>query len=189
MKKIILALLVASFVAAPLFAATTTTKSSGSPRGPQNLLNMVGIGFTAAPSNPDQGDVSEVSVRWWVSKTVGVEAGLGLGVGDGPGVFLFKGKTVIALKNYQTVNIYFAGTAMIQNMSTPAPQNPLGGGGGASQSTTMFAVGPGFGFEWFVINNLSLSAEAGLRLTVGKGYTRFDMYSGWFPEIGVRFYF
>ncbi|MCA6072147.1 MAG: hypothetical protein LE178_01170 [Endomicrobium sp.] len=46
----------------------------------------------------------------------------------------------------------------------------------------------GVGIEWLVLDNLSLSAEAGFKFETGNGITSFSTDVNAIPSISVKFY-
>lgn len=164
MKKFILTFIFVCFILSPLFAFDENNTAS-------NLSNLFAVGYVNK-------DMPSVTARYWIDDKLGVEGSIGFEMGKGPSVFLTGAKVLLLLQNYKTINTYGCANVAI---GTLADDNGC--------KYTDFKVGGGFGVEWFVINRLSLSAEVGVELDGGNNNTKFGTYAGWFPEIGIRFYF
>jgi hypothetical protein len=83
-------------------------------------------------------------------------------------------KALETIKSYKKLNIYATSTLGLHS------------GSGSQQDVTLLA---GLGLEWFVLDNLSLSSECGLRLTLGNKFTRFATDVDDIPNVSVRLYF
>ncbi|AKL97896.1 hypothetical protein [Endomicrobium proavitum] len=176
MKKVILTLLFVSLLVSPLFAAQNKSSNTSG----VNMEGMFALGYSNFNLGIDgAGNFSTIAARYWISPTFGIDGGIGFAAGDGNSAFAFQAKALTVLKNYSKVlNVYAAGNLGVVNVSLAQD----------ASSTSLFTIGAGLGVEWFVVDNLSLSAELGLRLLTGSGFTQFGTYAGYFPEIGLRLY-
>lgn len=165
MKRILLATIFAVFFTVPVLSTYAQAQTAS------NLEGLLGVGYVNRT-------LPSISARYWINNKVGVEGLLGFEVGDGADLFLIGGKFLSVLKSYKEINVYAAGNISVGSLSD-----------NGSETYTAFRAGAGLGVEWFVLNRLSLSAEAGLEVGTGDNRTRFGTYAGWFPEIGIRFYF
>lgn len=82
-------------------------------------------------------------------------------------------KALGIIKSYKKLNIYASSTIGLHS------------GTSSHQDVTLIA---GLGLEWFVLDNLSLSSECALRLTLGNDFTRFASDVDDIPNVSVRFY-
>jgi hypothetical protein len=186
MKKVLAAACIAVLFAGTSFAregtqrstrTETMSKSSSSDRkigiGFNNQLSGIVGGFTG---------VNGLSIRYWDDK-LGLEGILGFASGDVTSSVDIGGKFLGLLKKEQNMNIYGFGIVGIESYSKIA---------GVSNSDTSFLIGGGLGTEFFIpgLPNLGFSAEIGLGFrSLGKDSTEFATFSGWLPDVGIRYYF
>jgi hypothetical protein len=82
-------------------------------------------------------------------------------------------KGVRIIKSYKKLNIHATSTIGLHS------------GKPSQQDVTLIG---GLGVEWFVLDNLSLSSECGLRLALGNDFTRFSSDVDDIPNVSVRLY-
>jgi hypothetical protein len=82
-------------------------------------------------------------------------------------------KALRIIKAYKKLNVYASSTIGVHS------------GKESKQDVTLLG---GLGVEWFVLDNLSLSSECGLRLTLGNKFTRFSSDVDDIPNVSVRLY-
>ncbi|MDR2066515.1 MAG: hypothetical protein LBP57_01565 [Endomicrobium sp.] len=82
-------------------------------------------------------------------------------------------KALRIIKTYKKLNVYASSTIGVHS------------GKASKQDVTLIG---GLGVEWFVLDNLSLSSECGLRLTLCNNFTRFSSDVDDIPNVSVRFY-
>ena len=82
-------------------------------------------------------------------------------------------KALGIIKSYKKLNVYASSTVGVHS------------GRDSKQDVILIE---GLGIEWFVLDNLSLSLESGLRLTSGNNFTIFSSDVDDIPNVSVRFY-
>jgi len=173
MKKIIFVL---ALLLSPSLVLAQKTLPSFSERLPstQLLAGNVAAGISFLNfSSARLPSLSAVSVRYWIDDKIAVDAQAGLGFGDAADYFYGEVKAVSIIKNYGPANVYIDGF----------------GGFGGYEGDAIVNVGAGAGFEWFVTNNISLSAEVGFSFfDVGGNVNQISLYASWFPQAGIRLY-
>ncbi|MDR1926495.1 MAG: hypothetical protein LBQ13_02275 [Endomicrobium sp.] len=167
------------FFLAILFAVVFTVSTSAQVVAMQNLKEKIGIGF-----NTTWEHVPVFACRYWLTDDTGVEGFTGFRINnenkyyDFEDYFVLGGKLLRIIKSYNNLNVIASTTFSVncQNKSkSTSCMHP-------DKSYLAFLVS--FGLEWFVLDNLSLSADADFRLTVGDSRIRFATY----PEISIKFY-
>ncbi len=160
MKKIIVFLALFTFCAISVFAQDN-----------YDMTGNLGIGYTSGLSAP------AIGVKYWVAEATAFEVYTGFKAGGNEDVFLIGGKVSQVIKTYKSLNLYAAGSL---EADYHKPEN--------EEQSTKCIIGGGVGVEWFVLNNLSLAAEVGLRLSGGDGKTSFGTFADGVPSVSVKFY-
>jgi hypothetical protein len=108
-----------------------------------------------------------------------VEGFTGFSIYDGDGsIYIIGGKLLGIIKSYKSLNLLASTTLGLHGH----------GAGNSYACYTHFSFLAGVGIEWFVLDNLSLSAEAGFKFETGNGITSFSTDVNTIPSISVKFY-
>jgi hypothetical protein len=104
--------------------------------------------------------------RYWLTDEIGIEGLTGFKISskdsDRINSFVLGGKLLRIIKSYSNLNVVVATTLSINRTNDSRCVH------GSSKSNSKFSLQTclafivSFGLEWFVLDNLSLSAEAGL---------------------------
>ncbi|MDR1244246.1 MAG: hypothetical protein LBJ79_03590 [Endomicrobium sp.] len=120
-----------------------------------------------------------LAVRYYLTNIVGLEGFFSFRTVSGGysgrfgNAYAFGVKALRIIKAYKKLNVYVSPTVGVHS------------GKDSKQDVTFIG---GLGVEWFVLDNLSLSSECGLRLTVGSNFTRFSSDVDDIPNVSVRLY-
>jgi hypothetical protein len=120
-----------------------------------------------------------LAARYYLTDIIGLEGFLSFRTITGSYSGRFGNAYAVGIKglriirSYKRLNIYTSSTIGLHS------------GNASKQDVTLIA---GLGLEWFVLDNLSLSSECGLRLTLGNNFTRFTSDVDDIPNVSVKFY-
>jgi hypothetical protein len=165
MKKFFLAVVFAIAVTIPVFAQNTAN---------QNLKGKLGIGFNTTWRHDL---VPALVATYWLTDTVGIEGFTGFETGNGSydNSFVIGGRALHIIRSYKDLNIFKSTALTFESVRLKQDDS----------YTNMMAFLGGIGLEWFVLGNLSLSTEMGLKLSsTGDGITRLSSYI----STSVKFY-
>jgi hypothetical protein len=189
-KKIIALLCFIFMFSVPVFAQNLEVKTDVkvvdySSQFSQNLAGRFGAGVEYL-GYQGFGGISEmpaVTIRYWIDNNVSAEAVLGFGTGKYYDRFYVGAKFLAIIQNYKTINLYATvlggGGYEIDNRTSP------------KVSAQIFKFGTGLGVEWFVVDRISLSMEAGFEWLfndVADVGNTFGIYGDFVNRAGVRFY-
>ncbi|MDD5688374.1 MAG: hypothetical protein PHE88_11160 [Elusimicrobia bacterium] len=183
MKKLVLIIGIAGFLGLGIIdfsSAIEPLRKTVIKESPKRTLTAdvpskrTGIGFNSQLSNLG---VDSLSIRYWTTKKVAIEALLGFSLGDNT-IFNIGGKFLTVLKAEQNLNLYGFGIIGIENYD-------LG-----YASDTSFMAGGGFGVEFFLsgLDNLGFGTELGLIYKNINDNNQFGTSSGWLSSVGIRYY-
>ncbi|MDR1244668.1 MAG: hypothetical protein LBJ98_01665 [Endomicrobium sp.] len=164
MKKIILTLLCVGVLVSFAIAAQKNATSE------RQLAEKIGVGF-----NPSVLHLPVLSARYWLTDLAGIEGFLGFRIDDNhvnKNRYMVGGKFLYVIKSYKKLNIF-------SNVSLALYRG---------KRTFGIIVG-GFGVEWFVLDEVSLSTEAGLSFSMGSGGTNsIGTNVENIPKISIKYY-
>jgi hypothetical protein len=169
MKKITLTLLCISVLASFAIAAQKNATSE------RRLAEKIGVGFNPSVLPVLYSTVSVLSARYWLTDLVGIESFLGFRIDDNhvnKSRYMLGGKFLYVIKSYEKLNIF-------SNVSLALYRG----------NETFGIIAGGFGVEWFVLDDLSLSTEAGLSFSMGSGETNsVGTNVEDIPKISIKYY-
>ena len=167
-----------------------STSSSSSSSG------KFAIGYSKASFNTRTAgignvDVDEVAARFWFTDSIGIDVKLGFGTGDADTRVLVGGNVIGTIKQFNSLKIYWlAGVSFGTYKAKEFFNN------GDDLDVTLIAVQGGVGAEYFILPNLSVLTEMGLRYVSANPdadgmdtVSDFGIFADWLPQAGVRFYF
>lgn len=165
MRKVFFAVLFAMFASGVSFAQTVKTEPV------MNIKNENG-GFIAV------GYVHNAfAVRFALSDLLSLEGSFGFRSGDGDDSVTAGGRALYVLKKYNDFNIYGFGGV---NLGYYDPET--------GDSSVIFSPSAGTGVEYFVVRNLSVSAEIGIEANFQKDWNFVATRSNWLSIFGFRYY-
>lgn len=146
----------------------------------RKLNGKIGIGFNSSVAN-----LSALAGRYWLTDVLGIEGFLGFKINDNRnqednrnqndknehaiGIkFLY-----VVVKSHKNFNVF--STLSLANVNERK---------GAIYSV----ITGGLGIEWFVLDKLSLSTEAGISLVTAEGNISFETNIENIPRISVKYY-
>lgn len=163
MKKIFTAALFVMLVSGVVFA------QSGS--DPVTVKNdnggFIGIGYIN----------ESLAVRVALSDLLSLEGSFGFRAGDGDDEYIAGGRALYILNKYNDFNVYAFGGLSI---GYAEPED--------GDSSTVFRPSLGVGVEYFLVRNLSISAEMGVEANFQKDWNFGSTYSDWMSIFGFRYY-
>lgn len=164
MKKIILTLLCVGVLGSFALAAQKNATSE------RHLAEKIGLGF-----NPSVLYLPVLSARYWLTDLAGIEGFLGFRIDDNhvnKNRYIVGGKFLYVIKSYKNLNIF-------SNASMALYRG----------KRTFGIIAGGIGVEWFVLDDLSLSTEAGLSFSIGGGGTNsIGTNVKDIPKISIKYY-
>jgi hypothetical protein len=174
MKKFsILLMFLITFISVNAFAQSFGSKKAEALRG------SFAIGAAYINTNGIGADIPAINARFWFDDSVGIEANFGFSAGDIRDLFYLEGKLLAIIKNYSSLNLYadfFAGFGSSEYPNTKAEG--------------LINVGAGFGIEWFITDNFSISQELALAyFDRANDSGQFGILANLAPKAGIRFYF
>lgn len=175
MKKLVLAACCVIVTTGALFAAPRKATSA-----PQSTAKArTGVGFTTQFS---QIGATSLSLRSWISDSLGVEGALGFTSGDVNSAVNLGAKVLAPLKKEQNLTLYGFGMLGFESISKI---------GTVSKSETDVTVGAGVGVEFFFqgLPNLGFGTEIGLSYGGLTDAKQFGTFASWIPSVGMRYYF
>jgi hypothetical protein len=144
----------------------------------RKLKEKIGVGF-----NSSVGGVAALAGRYWLIDVFGIEGLLGFKIDDreyeyrgryadikNKNKYLFDAKILQVLKSYKSLNIFSTASLVL-----------------FTGNVTFGKITTGLGLEWFVLDDLSLSAEAGLCFNTGSGVTKLETYTENIPSISIKY--
>ncbi|MCL2144977.1 MAG: hypothetical protein FWH43_05770 [Endomicrobia bacterium] len=161
MKKIFAALVCAVLFSASVFAQSNSDAVKSENGG------FVAIGYIH----------DALAFRVALSDLLSLEGSFGFRAGDGDDELAAGGRALYILKKYNDFNFYAFGGL------TVGYANPEDG-----DSSTVFVPGLGCGIEYFLVHNLSISAEMGIEANIQKDWNFVSTYSDWMSVLGFRYY-
>ncbi|MDR1523407.1 MAG: hypothetical protein LBS29_05620 [Endomicrobium sp.] len=145
----------------------------------QGTMNDSFKGRIALGTNTTWIGSTAVAARYYLTDIIGLEGFLSFRTVSGNysgrfgNAYAVGIKALRIIKSYKKLKIYTSSTVGLHS------------GKSSQQDVTLIA---GLGLEWFVLDNLSLSSECGLRLTLGNSFTRFASDVDDIPNVSIRFY-
>ncbi|MDR3243692.1 MAG: hypothetical protein LBT79_02970 [Elusimicrobiota bacterium] len=145
----------------------------------QNLAQNFAIGLSMIDSQGVlSSEIPAVTVKYWFDNKTAVEAAFGFTAGDRQDIAYGSGKLLAIIKNYNSLNFYalaFAGFGSSKYSYDSAKG--------------ILNLGAGFGVEWFVLDNLSISNEIGIAyFDRADDANQLGIFADWIPKAGIRFY-
>jgi hypothetical protein len=144
----------------------------------RKLKEKIGVGFNSSIENRG---VNAIAGRYWLTDVVGIEGFLGFKMYNKhhrdedyhhyKNRYVFGAKVLYVLKSYKSLNIF----------STASLDLFIG-------YVAVGRIATGLGVEWFVLNDLSLSTEAGLCFRTGDGVIGLETYIESIPKISIKYY-
>ena len=135
--------------------------------------------------------VDEVAGRFWFTDSIGIDVKLGFGTGDGDTRVLVGGNVIGNIKQFNSLKIYWLAGVSFGSYKLKEYFN-----NGDDLDITVICVQGGVGAEYFILPNLSVLTEMGLRYVSANpdvdgwdSVNDFGIFADWFPQAGVRFYF
>lgn len=177
-------------------SSSSSGSSSKSTSSSSSSSGKFAIGYSKA--NFDTGiaeigniGVDEVAGRFWFNDSFGIDVKLGFGTGDANTKVLVGGNVIGTIKQFNSLKIYWlAGLSFGTYKAKEYFDN------GDDLDATLIAVQGGVGAEYFILPNLSVLTEMGLRYVSANpdadGFdtvSDFGIFADWLPQAGVRFYF
>jgi hypothetical protein len=146
MKKITLMLLCVGILVSFAVAAQKNATSE------RQLAEKIGVGFNSSVLH-----LSALSARYWLTDLAGIEGFLGFRIDDNhdhvnKNEYAVGGKFLYVIKSYKKLNIFSNASLALYR-----------------REETFGIIAGRFGVEWFVLDDLSLSTEAGLFFSIGSG--------------------
>jgi hypothetical protein len=164
MKKIILTLLCVGVLGSFALAAQKNATSE------RHLAEKIGLGF-----NPSVLCLPVLSARYWLTDLAGIEGFLGFRIDDNhvnKNRYIVGGKFLYVIKSYKTLNIFSNASMALYR-----------------EKRTFGIIAGEVGVEWFVLDDLSLSTEAGLSFSIGGGGTNsIGTNVKDIPKISIKYY-
>jgi hypothetical protein len=164
MKKIILTLVCVGVLDSFAIAAQKDATFE------RQLAEKIGVGF-----NPSVLRLPVLSARYWLTDLAGIEGFLGFRIDDNyanKNRYMVGGKFLYVIKSYKKLNI-FSNTSLALYRG----------------KRTFGIIAVGLGVECFVLDDLSLSTEAGLSFSMGSGGTNsVGTNVENIPKISIKYY-
>ncbi|MDR1122850.1 MAG: hypothetical protein LBL02_02365 [Endomicrobium sp.] len=164
MKKIILSLLCVGVLCSFAIAAQKNVTSES------QFVEKIGVGF-----NPSVLHLPVLSARYWLTELVGIEGFLGFRIDDNhtnKNRYIVGGKFLYIIKSYEKLNVFSSASLALYR----------------GKETFGIIIG-GFGVEWFALDVLSLSIEAGLSFSIGRrGVNSIGTNVENIPKISIKYY-
>ncbi|MDR1103831.1 MAG: hypothetical protein LBK92_00495 [Endomicrobium sp.] len=164
MKKIILTLLCVGVLGSFALAAQKNATSE------RHLAEKIGLGFNLFVLR-----LPELSARYWLTDLAGIEGFLGFRIDDNhvnKNRYIVGGKFLYVIKSYKNLNIFSNASMALYR-----------------EKRTFGIIAGGIGVEWFVLDDLSLSTEAGLSFSIGGGGTNsIGTNVKDIPKISIKYY-
>lgn len=172
MKKLLAVLFLSVFIASPAFSQQSQTAA-------EYVAGTISVGFAMITT---QGvlddDIPTLNVRYWFDKRVAAELYGGFAAGDTEDSFIIGGRALAIIQSFRNINVY----ASVSGAFGTVKYDEEGTNG-------FFKVAAGAGVEYFVLHNLSVSAEAGIGFFDAANHSKqFGIYADWLPQIGIRYY-
>ncbi|MDR1260053.1 MAG: hypothetical protein LBJ68_01580 [Endomicrobium sp.] len=141
------------------------------------LQGKIGVGFSVYNmynSNSKRDSfVPVLAAKYWVSDVIGVEGFTGFNAGDGDKNFYVIGtKLSWIVRSYEDLNIFTSAAMALDFM----------------KSYTGVSIFAGVGAEWFMLNNISLATEVGLKCNAGNNIANVKIYADIIPNLSIKFY-
>jgi hypothetical protein len=164
MKKIIVTLLCVGVLGSFAIAVQKNATSE------RQLAEKFGVGF-----NPSVLQLPVLSARYWLTDLVGIEGFLGFEVDDNhvkKNRYIIGGNFFYVIKSYKKLNVFSKASLAL-----------------CKEEKTFGRITGGFGVEWFVLDDLSLSTGAGLSFSIGSvGINSIRTNVENIPEISIKYY-
>ncbi|MDR1663012.1 MAG: hypothetical protein LBR59_01190 [Endomicrobium sp.] len=164
MKKVILTLLCVSVLISSAIAVQINVVSE------RQLAKKIGIGFNSSVLH-----LPVLSARYWLTDLVGIEGFLGFRIDDNyadKNRYIVGGEFLYVIKSYKKLNVFSSVSLALYR-----------------RKKTFGIITGGFGVEWFVLDNLSLSTQAGLSFSIGGGGTNsVGTNVENIPKISIKYY-
>jgi hypothetical protein len=166
-----------------LFAVVFTVSAFVQVGAMQNLKEKIGIGFSTTWEH-----APVFACRYWLTDETGVEGFTGFRINNKyygcDDCFVLGGKLLRIIKSYNNLNVIASTTFSVNCPNKSKHTRYVYNCNDEPYLNTYLTFLVSFGLEWFALDNLSLSADAGFRLTAGDSRIRFATY----PEISIKFY-
>jgi hypothetical protein len=136
----------------------------------KQLAEKIGVGF-----NFSELHLSVLSARYWLTDLAGIECFLGFRIDDNhanKNIYIIGGEFLYVIKSYKKLNVFSNGSLSLYRVEK-----------------TFGIIAGGFGVEWFVLDNLSLSTEAALSFSIGsEGTNSIGTNVESIPKISIKYY-
>ena len=139
----------------------------------RKLNGKIGIGFNSSVAN-----LSALAGRYWLTDVLGIEGFLGFKINDNrnqndKNEHAIGIKFLYVVKSHKNFNVF--STLSLVNVNE-------------RKGAVYSAITGGVGIEWFVLDKLSLSTEAGISLVTDEGNISFETNIENIPRISVKYY-
>ncbi len=172
MRKLIIAALFCTIAITNAFSQEQTAA--------ENVAQTVSVGFSMVSTQGVlSNDIPSLNVRYFFDSNVAAELFAGFSTGDTEDSFIIGGKAIALIQSFKNLNVYAAVTGACGALKY----------GNRGATNGFFKVAAGAGIEYFILNNLSISAEAGIGFFDAANISRqFGVYADWLPQVGLRYY-
>ncbi|MDR3195526.1 MAG: hypothetical protein LBT58_01865 [Endomicrobium sp.] len=165
MKKITLTLFCVCTLASIAFAGSKNVAAG------RSLSEKFGVGFNSFVEK-----LPAIAGRYWLTDVAGIEGFLGFRIDDNRAKknrYVVGGKFLYVIESYKKLNVFSVASLALHR-----------------GNETVCIISGGLGIEWFVLDDLSLSTEAGLSFsTDGAGGTislKTNVEN--IPKISIKYY-
>jgi hypothetical protein len=146
----------------------------------RNLGGQIGVGFDSSVAN-----LPALAGRYWLTDVVGIEGFLGFKINDERGHqngsrncndkndYAIGIKFLYVVKSHKNFNVF--STLSLANVNE-------------RKGNVYSRITGGVGIEWFIVNKLSLSTEAGISLVTNAGDISFETNVENIPRINIKYY-
>ncbi|MDR3253442.1 MAG: hypothetical protein LBT07_00565 [Endomicrobium sp.] len=162
---------------AALFFILLSVPALSQERGSQIFQGKIGAGFNMHNVTQHKKNMPVLAVKYWISEIVGIEGFAGFDVGNNESFYVIGGKLLGIIQSYKNFNIFTSATMALDFV------NPK-----QSKSYAGVSFLAGAGAEWFILNNISLATEVGLKLSSGNSTTSVKTYADVIPNLSIKFY-
>ncbi|MDR1196495.1 MAG: porin family protein [Endomicrobium sp.] len=166
MKKYFIAALLVMFVSSSVFAAPSSFSSNAAEK---ENGGFVGIGYVN----------QALAVRVALSDLLSLEGTFGFRSGDIDDSFAAGGRVLYILKRYEKFNLYNFGGLELGYTNSGIKDD---------KSSSTFGASLGIGIEYFLVYNLSISAEMGIGAYLESSWHTVSTFGDWMSVFGFRYY-
>lgn len=169
MKKIRISFLFVIMLVSFSFAGQKNTESLTG----RKLNGKVGVGFNASVAK-----LPALAGRYWLTDVVGIEGFLGFKINDNRNQndkndYAIGIKFLYVVKSHKNFNVF--STLSLANVNE-------------RKKGVYSEIRGGLGIEWFVLDELSLSTEAGISLVTEAGNISLETNIENIPRISIKYY-